>query len=61
MQRYRLNNWKAFDGRAIYADFESETEAKLCAAAAGAQLYRITETGAQTSFIGPVKRKAARQ
>ncbi len=55
MQRYRLNNWKAFDGRAIYADFESETEAKLCAAAAGAQLYRITETGGADLIYWPGK------
>ena len=53
MQRYRLNNWTAFEGRAIMADFASETEARLCAAAAGAQLYRITETGAADLIYWP--------
>ena len=53
MQKYRLNNWTAFDGRAIEAAFDNDTEATLCAAAAGAQLYKITETGGADLIYWP--------
>lgn len=53
MQKYRLNNWTAFDGKAIEAAFDNDTEATLCAAAAGAQLYKITETGAASLIYWP--------
>ena len=53
MQKYRLDNWTAFDGRAIEAAFANDTEAVLCAAAAGAQLYKLSETGAASLIYWP--------